>query len=268
MRNIISLFMGAMLFASAQSSTAQAETSRPGVLVIGASHASNRWPVVLDSSGAEASVSKNPLIRGLYQGLCDKLAVALDGEMNVVCKAVAGAMGSDFVFPSVLTPDPSLQISVPGYASQFAQGLRECTWNGQMLCKYLVISIANDGPYSIAPAQQVIDQARGLGMKVIVQSYMQWGTFSFAHERDVAIANHGSFWGGVIQAFLQVLPTEADYNALAGLHRQALQDYPGVNAYVDFYPKGSIDKTLDGVHPEEKLQESAAKIVKKIITGH
>lgn len=265
MRYYLSSFAGAIFLLSAQPTMAAEASPRESVLVIGASYAGDHWPTVLDQTNAEASPSRNAMIQGRYEGLCGKLAVALDGQKNVVCQAIAGAMSTDFTLPPFLSPDPNLQVSLPGYDTQFSKGLQECAWNGVVLCKYLVVTLANDGPNAIAPAQQVIDRARNLGMKVIVQASPQWGTFSFQQERDLAITQHGTFWGGVIQNFLQVLPTESGYNAVAAMHRQALEAYPGVIAYQDFYPRGSIEKTLDGVHPGDKLQEDAARIVKHLV---
>jgi hypothetical protein len=230
------------------------------IIVVGASDASQQWPVVRDPTGKEMSPSRNALIDGQYRGLCSALEIVLGLQTNIRCPAVAGAMSTPFTFDW-----NGGRISWPGYAAQFTQGLREATWNGHQNARYLIVTLANDGPNAIVPTMQLIDRARGLGMRAIVEAYPAWSSFSARQQKAEAVIYHGDYFGSLLQAFLQELPTRAQYLELAQGHRLALEHYPGVIAYRNFYPTGTPKRTFDGVHVRPDLQVRAATMIKNLI---
>jgi hypothetical protein len=231
------------------------------VIVVGASDASANWPIVRNSvTNRETNASQNALIGGQYQGLCSALSRTLAWGTHVRCPAVAGAMSDTMAFDWA-----GARILWPGYDAQFTQGVRESRSNGTLLATWLVITLANDGPNAIEPTMRLIDRAHAAGLNVIVEAYPAWAAFSASQQRDQAILKHGAFFGSLLQASLTTLPTREEYETLAQGHRLALEHYPGVNAYLDFYPGGRPKDTLDGVHVRPYMQMRAANLIKGIV---
>jgi hypothetical protein len=223
----------------------------PCTIIIGASLASNNWPKVILKDGAESTASRNALIKGNYKGFCPLLAKEFT-KRTISCQAEAGAMSTDFILP---LPDGST-IKASGYLKQLDKGIRECTWNNKLLADSLIISLVNDGPTSIENTKIVIDKAKSLGINnIIVQAFTAIPNYTL--ERDMAIINHGTYWGGVIQLFLSNIPTLEQYTALRQAHRAELEFYPGVTNYFNFYKNSYI--TIDGAHPTLDSQKLAVQ---------
>lgn len=232
---------------------ANADT-KPCTIVIGASFAGDKWPMVTElASGNETMDSRNALLGGRYFGLCSALQQAVGTSRQVSCPAVAGAMSFD-----LNVPFGSTDIVAPGYLTQLAKGIHECTWNGHLLADSLVITLVDDGLGAIEPTKNVVRTAKKAGIKnVIVQAYPQ-DMPDFAQEITTAIEQHGNYWGTVIQA-LSAVPNMADYTALVDAHATALSNFADVK-YLQFYDRDYA--SFDGVHPREDAQNYAADVLK------
>lgn len=267
---------------------------QPATIVIGASNASDNWPLVYDivqspkggwtKSSEEAQESRNTILGGRYVGLCEALQVQVGIKRKLICQAQAGAMGTDVALEFLVFPDVKKRIVASGYLTQLERGLRQATtMNGELVADSLIITLANGGVADNAEVKKAITLARKNGIKkIIVQKYPA-KVPDFGYQRMVALDLFGQFWGNIILRVGHEY-TQAEWNTLIVAQRNALLGYKGI-VLRDFYqapfqlcnkktcipaqpmiwPVPKVVTTIDGVHVLPWVQQAAARTVQKLL---
>ena len=100
--------------------------------------------------------------------------------------------------------------------------------------------------------QGAIDYARGMDLPVIITGYPEYDDF----DGDLYVDTYAPLG---VKRFI----SEAEYNELKSVHRDAFEDQEGVT-YVNLYEGG---RTIDGIHWDAKTMRRAAKRLTIAVIG-